>query len=145
MRGALRRAKRFAQRAERGGVGIVAVDVAQQFRQLVEGRSVDAAVLFNAVACARDQLIPVPRGLGNPDHRHIEMPALHHRLQRREDLLVREIACGAEKHQRVGMSFAHRTLALAAATRRPVFRDGRRIRSASPTAFGFETQPARAS
>src|SRR5207244_3214117 len=111
VRGPLRRAKFFAQRLKRGRIGIVAVDVAQQFRQLVESRGVGATVLFNAIACARAQLIPVPGGPGNADHRHIEMPAFHHRLQRREDLLVRKIAGGAEKYQRVGTSFAHRTLA----------------------------------
>ena len=35
------------------------------------------------------------------------MPALDHRLQRREDLLVGEIAGGAEEDECVGMRFAH--------------------------------------
>ncbi len=56
----------------------------------------------------RLQLVEVPAGLGDADHRHVEMAALDHRLQRRKDLLVREVAGGAEEHQRVGMELAHR-------------------------------------
>ena len=52
----------------------------------------------------RLELVEIPARLGHADHRHVEVAALHHRLQRREDLLVGQIARGAEEHQRVGMS-----------------------------------------
>ena len=50
------------------------------------------------------QLLEVPAALGHADDRHIEVAALDHRLQRREDLLVRQIAGGAEEDQGVGVS-----------------------------------------
>ena len=62
-----------------------------------------AAVLLEAVARPGLELVEVPAGLGHADHRHVEVAALHHRLQRREDLLVGQVAGGAEEHQRVGV------------------------------------------
>ena len=53
------------------------------------------------------KLIEVPTGLGHADDRHVEVAALHHRLQRREDLLVGQIAGGAEEDQGVGMGIVH--------------------------------------
>ena len=92
---------------ERGRVVVVAVDVAQQAAQLVEGRRVEAAVFLDAVARPRLELVEGPAGLGHADDRHVQVAALHHRLQRREDLLVRQIAGGAEEDQGVGVGFAH--------------------------------------
>ena len=42
------------------------------------------AVLLEAVARAGLELLEVPAGLGHADHRHVEVAALQHRLQRRE-------------------------------------------------------------
>ena len=53
------------------------------------------------------ELVEVPAGLGHADDRHVEVAALHHRLQRREDLLVGQIAGGAEEDQGIGMGVAH--------------------------------------
>ena len=92
-----------AQRGERRRVGVVAVDVAQQRQELRERRLVDAAVLREAVARPRAELVEVPARLRDADDGHVEVPAPDHRLQRREDLLVREIAGGAEEHERVGL------------------------------------------
>ena len=89
---------------------VVAVDVAQQAAQLVERRGIEPAVLLEAVARPGPELVEVPAGLGHADDRHVEVAALHHRLQRREDLLVGQIAGGAEEDQGVGMGFAHRDL-----------------------------------
>jgi hypothetical protein len=89
-------------------VVVVAVDVAQQPEQLGEGRFVHAAaVLFQTVAGALPELIQCPPRLRDPDDRHGQMPAAHHRLQRRKDLLVREVAGGAEEDQGVGARRTH--------------------------------------
>jgi hypothetical protein len=54
-------------------------------------------MLFEAVLRAGRQLIEVPSGPGHPDHRYLEVAAFHHRLQSRKDLLVCEVAGGAEE------------------------------------------------
>jgi hypothetical protein len=46
-------------------------------------------------------LINVPTRLGHPDDRHVEVAAFDHRLQRRKDFFVREIAGSTEKDQRI--------------------------------------------
>ncbi len=103
MRGPLGLAQLRAERLERGRVLVVAVDVAQKAAQLLGRRVVEEAVLLEAVARAGAQLVDPPAGLGHPDHRNVEMAPLHHRLQRREDLLVSEVAGGAEEDQGVGV------------------------------------------
>ncbi len=64
-------------------------------------------MFLQAVVRPRPKLVEVPASLGHADHRHVEVAALHHRLQRREDLLVCQIAGGAEEDQGVGMGIAH--------------------------------------
>ena len=64
-------------------------------------------MLFETVLRPGLELIEIPARLGHADDRHVEVAAFHHRLQRREDLLVRQVAGGAEKHQRVGMGSSH--------------------------------------
>jgi hypothetical protein len=99
----------LAQGPKRCRVRIIPVNVAQQSRELVEGGGINAsAVLLETVAGASLQLIQIPACLGHTDHGNIEVPALQHRLQRREDLLVRQVAGGAEEDQRIGMGVAHR-------------------------------------
>ena len=71
-------------------------------RELREGRLVDAAaVLLDALAGARPELLERPARSRDADDRHVELPAPHHRLERGEDLLVGEVAGGAEEDQRV--------------------------------------------
>ena len=82
----------------------------------------------------------VPARLGDADHRHVEMAAPDHRLQRREDLLVGQVAGGAEEDQRVRARGGHRC----SAARRPS-RGGRRTESASPRAPCSRSRPRRAS
>ena len=103
----LGRAELPAERLEGRGVRVVAVDVAQQARELLEGRRVEPAVLLEAVAGAGLELFEIPAGLGDPDHRNVEVAALQHRLQRREDLLVGEVARRPEEHQRVRVGRGH--------------------------------------
>ena len=103
VRGPLGGAELLAEGLERRRVLVVAVDVAQQAAQLVERRGIEPAVLLEAVLGAGLELVEVPAGLGHADDRHVEVAALHHRLQRREDLLVGQIAGGAEEDQGVGV------------------------------------------
>ena len=63
---------------------------------------VDPAGLPDAVLGALAQLRQAPLRGGDADHRHVEHAALRHRIERRKDLLVREVAGDAEQHQRVG-------------------------------------------
>ena len=123
------RAELLAQRREGGVVVVVAVDVAQQLQQLLEGRLVDAAaVLGEAVAGALAQLLERPARLGDADDRHREVAAADHRLQRREDLLVGQVAGGPEEHQGVGVGRGHGFLSMATSMSRQDLRtrsDGR--------------------
>src|SRR5262249_54811604 len=57
------------------------------------------------------ELVQGPARLCDADDRHIERAAAHHALERREDLLVREVARGAEEHERVRANAAPSTLA----------------------------------
>ena len=107
MRRPLRRAELLAKGLKRRRVVVVAVHIAQQAAQLVKSRSIDSAVLLEAVARPGPELVEVPAGLGHADDRHIEVAALHHRLQRRENFLVGQIAGGAEKDQGIRMGIVH--------------------------------------
>ena len=91
------------QKIEGRRISVIAVDKAKQRRELVEGRAVDAAaVRLQAVLCTGPELIEAPPRLRDTDDRHVQMPALHHRLERREDLLVREVSRRAEEDQGIG-------------------------------------------
>ena len=108
VRRALGRPSSLRDGLERGRIVVVAVHVAQQARQLGEGRRVEAAVLLDAVLRPRLELVQGPARLGHADHRRLQVAAADHRLQRREDLLVRQVARGAEEDQGVGVGVAHR-------------------------------------
>src|SRR6266446_1053908 len=77
-----------------------------------KSRGIDSAVFLQAVVRPRAKLIKIPSGFGYTDHRYIKMSALHHRLQRRENLLVGQVTGCTEEDQSVGMRIAH-TLLLA--------------------------------
>src|SRR5215469_8443710 len=110
MCGALGILELVAKRGERCRVLIVAVDVAQQADQLFESGGIQPAVFLQAVFRASAELIKAPSGFGYADYRNVEVSSLHHRLQRWKNLLVGEIACGAEENQRVGMQTCHENL-----------------------------------
>ena len=103
----LGRSEFLAQGRERGRVLVIAVHVAQEDRQLTKGRLVEPAVLLHAVARPRLELLQRPACPGHADHRHTQVTAADHRLQRRENLLVRQVARSAEENQGVGVRFAH--------------------------------------
>ena len=81
MRRVLCGAELLAYRVKRGGIVVVAVNVAKQRAQLVEGGTVQAAVLLDARPRPRAQLFEGPARLGDPDDRHVEVAALGHGLQ----------------------------------------------------------------
>ena len=64
-------------------------------------------MFLEAVVCPRPKLFEVPTSFGHTDNRHVEVAAFDHRLQRRENFLVGQIARGAEENQGVGMRIAH--------------------------------------
>ena len=104
----LRGAELLADGLERCRIVVVAVHITQQSGELLERSRIDpAAVLLEAVACTRLELVQVPAGLGHADDGHVEVAALEHRLQRGKDLLVSKIARCAEEHERVGMGGSH--------------------------------------
>src|SRR5215469_7642413 len=66
-------------------------------------------MFLQTVLCPRLQLIESPIGLGHADNRHVKIAALQHRLQRREDFLVRQVACSTEKYKRIAMICCHKS------------------------------------
>ena len=104
----LRVAQLLAQLLKRGRIFVVAIDIPQKPRQLFPSTGIDAAaVFFEAVFRARFQLVQIPARFRDADHRHIEVTAFDHRLQRRENLLVGEVAGGAKENQSVGLHCSH--------------------------------------
>src|SRR6185437_7814642 len=75
----------------------------QQPAQLLACAFVDAAMLAQAGARAVVQALEIPIRTRHADDRQIEALVPDHVLQRGEDLLVGEIAGGAEKHEGVGL------------------------------------------
>ena len=75
----------------------------QQAAELLEGRRIHPAVLFQAVFSPGAELVEVPARLRDSDDRHVEMPPFDHRLQRGKDFLVGQIAGCTEKDQRIRM------------------------------------------
>ena len=67
-------------------------------------------MLLEAVTGPCPELVEVPAGLGYADDWHFEVATFQHRLQRREDLLVGQIARRAEEDQGVGVGIAHHSL-----------------------------------
>ena len=94
--------ERGAQIGERPRILIIAVHVAQQLGESLEHGFVKRPVRRDAVEGALPELIQIPAGLGHSDNWDVQPVPLHQRQQGGEDLLKGQIACGAEKHQRVG-------------------------------------------
>src|SRR5688500_17450206 len=95
-------AERGPQLSERGWIVVVAVDVPQQFHQTTKRVVVYAVpVLGKAGARAFAQLFDRPARLGDADDGDPERPVADHVLQRRENLLVGEIARRTEEDERV--------------------------------------------
>ena len=94
---------RLPQPDEGGWIEIVAVDIAQELRQMAERFLIrPAAVLFQTGVGALAQLLHAPAGLGDADDRDIQPALANHALQGREDLLVGKIPGGSEEDQGIG-------------------------------------------
>ena len=59
----------------------------------------NAAALLQAVARTFAQPVERPAGARHPHDRHLQAAAPDQRLQRRKDLLVSQVACGAEENE----------------------------------------------
>ncbi len=99
-----------AEGRERRRIGVVPVHVPQAPVQLVERRRVAAAVFLHARPRPGSELVEVPAGLGHADNRDSEVPTAGHRMEGREDLLVRQVAGGPEEHQGIGRLLVHRVV-----------------------------------
>ena len=97
-----------AQRGERGRVPVVAVDVAEQGGQSGEDGFVNRPVSEDAVAGPRPQDVDTPARLGDADHGDVEPIVSCECVQRREDLLVGEVAGRAVEDDRIGAGSVHR-------------------------------------
>jgi hypothetical protein len=64
-------------------------------------------VIRQALADPRAHLIEAPRLTRDRDDRHAQLIAPGHRLQRRKDLLIGQVAGGPEQHERVGARVGH--------------------------------------
>jgi hypothetical protein len=109
----LRVGERLTQTLVRGLIVVIAVDVLKTRSKLSEGIGLESAVLLDTVASPVLQLIQVPAGLRNSDDRHIQVATLDHCLQRRKDLLVRQISTGPEKNKRIRLPGVDRRLCTA--------------------------------
>ncbi len=93
--------QRLSQAFVRRRFAIIAADVLQPGGELRECVRVDAAVLLKALPHMRAQLVDVFRRSRDADDWQVERSVPDHRLQRRENLLARKVAGGAEKYERV--------------------------------------------
>ena len=103
-----RGAERLADVAEELPAAVVAADEDEPLGEHGERRLVDAAaVRRDALARTLDEPRLVQRLAPDADHGHVERAALRHRVQRREDLLEREVAARAEHDERIGAFGLH--------------------------------------
>src|SRR5215470_4172975 len=130
MRWPLCRVQLLADGLEGSCVFIVTVNIAQQAAQLVEGRRIDPSTVFlDTVSRPLSELIEIPTCFSHPNNRHIEMAPFDHRLERRKDFLVGEIARGTEEHQCIRKGRGHALLLIWR-----ISPDDRRNQNASPKA-----------
>src|SRR5215831_394829 len=99
----------FAQRLKRRRVLVIAGHVPEQAGQFGERCGIESAMLLQTVLRSCLQLVETPIGLGHADNRHVKIATLQHRLQRREDLLVRQVARGAEEYEGIAMIRSHKS------------------------------------
>jgi len=96
-----------AQARESRFVVVVAEDIRQPRDEAVIRCRIDAAVIGEAVADPVAQPAEAPFLTCNRDDRDLQLVAFGHRLQRRKDLLIRQVAGGPEQHERVGSLGRH--------------------------------------
>jgi len=89
------------------GVAVIAVDIAQLLAEPGERILVNAAILLQAVARTLAQLVQGPASAGHFDDGHIQLAAPNQGLQRGKNVLVRQIAGGAEEDEGVRCGMGH--------------------------------------
>ncbi len=95
-------AQRLPERFERVQVVVITAHILEQGNQVLEGAPViDLAGLLDTVRHLFAHLRQVPLRGGDAYHRHVEGAALGHRVERRKDHFVGEVASHAEDHQRI--------------------------------------------
>src|SRR5262249_17781138 len=112
MRGKVCSLEFSTQRREGFRILIIAINVVQQADQFLEGSGVDATVLLKTVMSPGAELIEVPPRFGNSNDRYVEMSSLHHRLQRRKNLLVSQVARCTEEYERIRVGISHTCFSL---------------------------------
>ena len=101
-------AQRLFYRRERVRVVIIATHVPEPGQKMVEGALViDPARSLDAVRHAFAQTRQTPLREGDADDRDLQGASFRHRIERREDHLVGEIARHTEEHQRVRTRCGH--------------------------------------
>src|SRR5688572_8192483 len=107
----LRVAERLTQRGERFRLAVIAVDVAHELREARVGVFVDAVLAaVEAVANSLAQSLDARSAARDADHGNVELAVLHEALERRKNLLVREVARDAEDHERIRLFPGHGVL-----------------------------------
>src|SRR6185295_17413964 len=102
---------RRLQPRERVRIAVVAVDVLEPGGEGAERGGIEPAVFGDAALRALEELIARESGLGDADDRDVERTPPGHRLERRKDLLIGEVAGRAEEDQgvRLGSRLLHRS------------------------------------
>ena len=100
-------AQLLPERGVGGRVVVVAPDVAEKAGKFLERVAVDDPVPLYALPCVFPEAIEVPPAPGDADHRDVEAPAAGQPVERREDLLVRQVSGSPEEDERIGLSSAH--------------------------------------
>ena len=81
------------------GIIVVAIDELELRGQFRESRFIDPAIVLQAVARALAQPIQGPAGTRHADDRNVHIAAPDQGLQSRKNLLVSQVAGGAEKNE----------------------------------------------
>jgi hypothetical protein len=100
--------QRRSHRRECRGLLIIAGDIRESRAEVRKCRWVQRAVCSDAVSRALAQALQRPIRSGHAEDRNVQSAATTHGVQGREDLLVRQIAGGAEQDQGVRWVLSHR-------------------------------------
>src|ERR1700682_1074787 len=103
----LRASERLTNRLLGRRVRIIALYVAQQGTKLLVRRGFESPMLFKTGPYTRPQFIHIFVRPRHADHRHLEVAACNHGLQRWEDLLESKIPSRTEKNECVRMGNSH--------------------------------------
>src|ERR1035438_1009366 len=103
----LRRTERAAQVRISRGCSVIAGDIDEQGRELLEAARVELTCGLDALFRAPAQKIQAPALARDTDDRNVESVAVYHRMQRRKYFLVGEISGGTEEHQGIRTLCVH--------------------------------------